>query len=45
MMRGEGRKVLLIIDNTTAYRQPMDQGILVSFKVRYRGQWAAFMLR
>ena len=72
-MRGEGRKVLLIMDNfsghelgvhlvggltalsnvriawlppkTTSYWQPMDQGIIVSFKVQYRRQWVAFMLR
>jgi DDE superfamily endonuclease/Fission yeast centromere protein N-terminal domain/Tc5 transposase DNA-binding domain len=72
-MRGEGRKVLLIMDNfsghelgvhlvgglialsnvriawlppnTTSYWQPMDQGIIASFKVQYRRQWVAFMLR
>jgi hypothetical protein len=72
-MRGEGRKVLLIMDNfsghelgvqlvggltalsnvriawlppnTTSYWQPMDQGIIASFKLQYRRQWVAFMLR
>jgi hypothetical protein len=72
-MRGEGRKVLLIMDNfsghelgvqlvrgltalsnvriawlppnTTSHWQPMDQGIIASFKLQYRRQWVAFMLR
>ena len=64
-MRGEGRKVLLLLDNfsghdlgvqlvggkqglaniqvewppanTTSHWQPLDQGIIASFKVLYRG--------
>jgi hypothetical protein len=72
-MRGERRKVLLILDNfsghelgvhlvggltalsnvriawlppnTTSYWQPMDQGIIASFKLQYRRQWVAFMLQ
>jgi hypothetical protein len=72
-MRGEGRKVLLLMDNfsghelavqlvgglqglsnvriawlppnTTSEWQPMDQGIIASFKLQYRKQWVAFMIR
>ena len=72
-VRGEGRKVLLLMDNfsghelavqlvgglqglsnvriewlppnTTSEWQPMDQGIIASFKLQYRRQWIAFMLR
>ena len=72
-MRGEGRKVLLLMDNfsghelavqlvggktglsnvriewlppnTTSEWQPMDQGIIASFKLQYRRQWVAFMVR
>jgi hypothetical protein len=31
--------------NTTSEWQPMDQGIIASFKLQYRRQWIAFMLR
>jgi DDE superfamily endonuclease/Tc5 transposase DNA-binding domain len=72
-MRGEGRKVLLLMDNfsghelavklvgglqgllniriawlppnTTSAWQPMDQGIIASFKLQYRKLWIEFMLR
>ena len=72
-MRGERRKVLLLMDNfsghelavqlvgglqglsnvriawlppnTTSVWQPMDQGIIASFKLQYRKLWVAFMLR
>ena len=72
-MRGQGRKVLLLMDNfsghelavqlvggvqglsnvriawlppnTTSEWQPMDQGIIASFKLQYRRQWVAFMVR
>jgi hypothetical protein len=72
-MRGEGRKVLLLMDNfsghelavqlvgglqglsnvriawlppnTTSTWQPMDQGIIASFKLQYRKMWITFMLR
>ena len=72
-IRGERRKVLLLIDNfsghelavqlvgglqglsnvriawlppnTTSVWQPMDQGIIASFKLQYRRLWVAFMLR
>jgi hypothetical protein len=30
--------------NTTSFWQPMDQGIIASFKLQYRRQWIAFML-
>jgi hypothetical protein len=71
-MRGESRKVLLLMDNfsghelgvqlvggqqglsnvriewlppnTTSFWQPMDQGIIASFKLQYRRQWVTFML-
>lgn len=72
-MRGEGRHVLLILDNfsghelavtlvggkqglsnvriewlppnTTSHWQPMDQGIIASFKTKYRKRWVEFMIR
>jgi hypothetical protein len=72
-MQGEGRKVLLLMDNfsghelavqlvgglqgllhvriawlprnTTSAWQPMDQGIIASFKLQYRKLWISFMLR
>ena len=72
-MRGEGRKVLLLMDNfsghelgvilvgglqgltnvritwlppnTTSHWQPMDQGIIASFKLQYRKFWVAYMIR
>jgi hypothetical protein len=72
-MRGERRKVLLLMDNfsghelavqlvgglqglsnvqiawlppnTTSEWQPMDQGIIASFKLQYHKRWIAFMLR
>jgi hypothetical protein len=72
-MRGEHRKVLLLLDNfsghelgvqlvggkeglanvriewlppnTTSYWQPLDQGIIASFKLYYRRQWILYMLR
>jgi hypothetical protein len=31
--------------NTTSYWQPLDQGIIASFKLQYRAQWVAYMLR
>ena len=31
--------------NTTSHWQPMDQGIIASFKLQYRKQWVAFMVR
>jgi hypothetical protein len=31
--------------NTTSYWQPLDQGIIASFKLGYRKQWINFMLR
>ena len=31
--------------NTTSEWQPMDQGIIASFKLQYRRLWVAFMLR
>ena len=31
--------------NTTSYWQPMDQGIIASFKLQYRRLWVAYMLR
>jgi hypothetical protein len=71
--KGEGRKVLLLMDNfsahelavqlvgglqglsnvriawlppnTTSVWQPMDQGIIVSFKLQYRKQWIEYMIR
>jgi hypothetical protein len=72
-MRGEGRKVLLLLDNfsghelgvqlvggkqglanvriewlppnTTSHWQPLDQGIIASFKLQYRRQWISYMIR
>lgn len=72
-MRGEGRKVLLLMDNfsghelgvilvggkealvnvriewlppnTTSHWQPLDQGIIASFKLQYRRLWISYMLR
>jgi hypothetical protein len=72
-MRGEGRKVLLLLDNfsghelgvqlvggkealanvriewlppnTTSHWQPLDQGIIASFKLQYRRYWISYMLR
>lgn len=72
-MWGEGRKVLLLMDNfsghelavqlvgglqglshvriawlplnTTSAWQPMDQGIIASFKPQYRKLWITFMLQ
>jgi hypothetical protein len=72
-VQGEGRKVLLLMDNfsghelavqlvgglqglshvriawlppnTTSVWQPMDQGIIASFKLQYRKLWIAFMLQ
>ena len=31
--------------NTTSHWQPMDQGIIASFKLKYRKQWITYMLR
>lgn len=31
--------------NTTSHWQPMDQGIIASFKLQYRRLWVAYMLR
>jgi hypothetical protein len=31
--------------NTTSHWQPLDQGIIASFKLQYRRQWVAYMLR
>ena len=31
--------------NTTSHWQPMDQGIIASFKLQYRRNWVAYMLR
>jgi hypothetical protein len=31
--------------NTTSYWQPLDQGIIASFKLRYRKQWVLYMLQ
>ncbi|KAM3067120.1 hypothetical protein ACMFMG_012221 [Clarireedia jacksonii] len=31
--------------NTTSHWQPMDQGIIASFKLQYRRKWVLFMLR
>jgi hypothetical protein len=31
--------------NTTSHWQPLDQGIIASFKLSYRRQWVAYMLR
>jgi hypothetical protein len=72
-MRGEGRKVLLLLDNfsghelgiqlvggleglnnvriewlppnTTSHWQPLDQGIIASFKLQYRRFWVHYMLQ
>ena len=72
-MRGEGRQVLLLLDNfsghelgvqlvggkkglanvriewlppnTTSHWQPLDQGIIASFKLQYRRHWISYMLR
>jgi DDE superfamily endonuclease len=72
-IQGEGRKVLLLIDNfsghelavqlvgglqglsnvqivwlppnTTSVWQPMDQGVITSFKLQYHKLWIRFMLR
>ena len=72
-IRGEGRKVLLLLDNfsghelgvqlvggkkglvnvqiewlppnTTSHWQPLDQGIIASFKLQYRRQWISYMVR
>ena len=72
-IRGEGRQVLLLLDNfsshklrvqlvgrkkglanvriewlppnTTSYWQPLDQGIIASFKLQYRRYWISYMLR
>jgi hypothetical protein len=34
-----------LLPNTTAIWQPMDQGIIASFKLQYCRQWVAFMVR
>lgn len=72
-VRGEGRKILLLLDNfsghelgvqlvggkealanvriewlppnTTSHWQPLDQGIIASFKLQYRRHWISYMLR
>ena len=31
--------------NTTSHQQPMDQGIIVSFKLQYRRQWMLFIVQ
>lgn len=31
--------------NTTSHWQPMDQGIIASFKLQYRKQWVAYIVR
>ena len=31
--------------NTTSHWQPLDQGIIAGFKLQYRAQWVAYMLR
>jgi hypothetical protein len=31
--------------NTTSHWQPLDQGVIASFKVQYRRQWITYMLR
>lgn len=31
--------------NTTSYWQPLDQGIIASFKLQYRKMWIAYMIR
>jgi hypothetical protein len=31
--------------NTTSYWQPLDQGIIASFKLQYRRQWISYMVR
>ena len=31
--------------NTTSHWQPLDQGIIASYKLQYRKQWIAYMLR
>jgi hypothetical protein len=31
--------------NTTSHWQPLDQGIIASFKLQYRRQWVSYMLR
>jgi len=31
--------------NTTSHWQPMDQGIIASFKTKYRKRWVEFMIR
>jgi len=31
--------------NTTSYWQPLDQGIIASFKLHYRRMWIKYMLK
>lgn len=73
LMRGKGRRILLLLDNfsghelgvelvggvkglshveimwlpacTTSLWQPLDQGVIASFKVQYRRLWVHYMLR
>lgn len=38
-------RVAWLPPNTTSHWQPLDQGIIANFKLHYRKQWVAYMLR
>jgi hypothetical protein len=38
-------RIELLPPNTMSYWQPLDRGIIASFKLQYRRLWIAYMLR
>ena len=41
----ENTRIAWLPANTMSYQQPLDQGIIVTFKLYYRRQWVTYMLR